>query len=74
MPQDESVSTMLEVYQQPLNHSLSESSSTASQSADIKVPLHPHQLAMIQAMEEKEYACIHGFRLENEIHFSQFAI
>ena len=74
MPQDDSVSIMLEVYQQPLNHSLTESSTTASQSSEIKVPLHPHQLAMIQAMEEKEYACIHGFRVDDEIHFSQFAI
>jgi hypothetical protein len=47
MPQDDSVAMMLDVYQQPLTYSLTSESSVASQSADIKVPLHPHQLAMI---------------------------
>ena len=74
MPQDDSVGMMLDVYQQPLTYSLTSESSVASQSADIKVPLHPHQLAMISAMEEKEYACINGFRIGAEQHFSQFAI
>jgi hypothetical protein len=74
MSRDDSVMKILEVYQQPLIESLTESSICAEQPSAIKVPLHPHQLAMIHAMEEKEKSCIHGFRIKDEIHYSQFAI
>jgi hypothetical protein len=65
---------MLEVYEQPLLNSITESSGYIIQPQDIKIPLRPHQLAMVNAMQEKEKKCIEGFNVNGEIHHSQLAI
>jgi hypothetical protein len=65
---------MLEVYEQPLLNSITEASGYSIQPPNIKVPLRPHQLAMIHAMQEKERTCIEGFNVKSEIHHSQIAI
>ena len=74
MARDESVNKMLDVYEQPLLNSITESSIYAVQPQHIKVGLRPHQLAMINAMEEKEKASINGFAIKGETHYSQYAI
>jgi len=65
---------MLEVYEQPLLNSITEASGYSVQPVDIKIPLRPHQLAMINAMHEKERSCVEGFNVKGEIHHSQIAI
>lgn len=65
---------MLEVYEQPLLNSITETSGYSIQPDDIKVPLRPHQLAMIHAINEKEKMCVEGFNINGEIHHSQIAI
>jgi len=71
---DDSLNRILEVYEQPLLHSVTDTSGYAVQPQEIKIPLRPHQLAMIHAMSEKEKTCIHGFEVNNETHYSQTAI
>jgi len=71
---DESLNKILEVYEQPLIHAVTDTSGYAVQPQEIKVPLRPHQLAMIRAMHEKERTCIEGFTINNETHYSQTAI
>jgi len=65
---------MLEVYEQPLIHAVTDTSGYAIQPPEIKIPLRPHQLAMIHAMGEKQAACIQGFEIKGETHYSQTAI
>lgn len=74
MSRDDSVNKMLEVYEQPLVNSVTESSGYAIQPQDVKVPLRPHQLAMVHAMQQKESSCVEGFTVNQERHHSQFAI
>lgn len=74
MARDDSVNKMLEVYEQPLLNSITEASGYAVQPVDIKIPLRPHQLAMVNAMHEKEKSCVEGFNVNGEIHHSQLAI
>ena len=74
MSRDESVSRMLEIYEQPLINSVKESSEYALQPPNIKVQLRPHQLAMINAMHKKEEQCVNGFDISGERHFSQMAV
>ena len=74
MARDDSVSKMLDVYEQPLRNSITGSSGYALQPPDIKVPLRPHQLAMVNAMYEKESNCVNGFKVNDEIHHSHMAI
>lgn len=74
MSRDDSVNKMLEVYEQPLINSITEASGYSVQPVDIKIPLRPHQLAMINAMHEKERSCIEGFNVKGEVHHSQLAI
>jgi SNF2 family DNA or RNA helicase len=74
MQRDDSVSKMLEVYEQPIVNALSDVSEFALQPQHIKIPLRPHQLAMINAMEQKEASCIDGFNVGKETHYSQMAI
>lgn len=74
MARDDSVNKMLEVYEQPLLNSVTEASGYAIQPVDIKIPLRPHQLAMVNAMYEKERSCVEGFHINGEIHHSQLAI
>jgi hypothetical protein len=74
MVRDSSVVKILEVYEQPLLNSVTEESGYAMQPADIKIPLRPHQLAMIHSMREKERVCTEGFEIDNEMHYSQLAI
>jgi len=71
---DESLNKILEVYEQPLIHAVTDTSGYAVQPQEIKIPLRPHQLAMIHAMHEKERRCIEGFTINNETHYSQTAI
>lgn len=71
---DDTTSRMLDVYEQPMLNSLTEQSYRAAQPPEIKLPLKPHQLAMIHAMEEREQTCIDGFTINGEIHHSQFAV
>jgi len=71
---DESVNRMLEIYEQPLINSVSETSEYALQPPHVKVQLRPHQLAMINAMHKKEEQCVNGFDISGEKHFSQMAI
>jgi superfamily II DNA or RNA helicase len=71
---DDSVNKILDVYEQPLIHSVTDTSGYAVQPQEIKVPLRPHQLAMINAMQEKQRACIEGFQIDDETHYSQMAI
>jgi len=65
---------MIDVYEQPLRHAITETCLRAEQPQHIKVPLKPHQLAMIHAMDEKEKACVDGFTIDAETHYSQFAL
>ena len=74
MSRDDSVNKMLDVYEQPLINGLTEESPHAQQPPHIKVGLRPHQLAMINAMGDKESVAINGFDVSGETHFSQFAI
>lgn len=46
----------------------------ALQPPHIKVPLRPHQLAMINAMQNRESESKAGFTINNETHYSQFSI
>ena len=71
---DDSVNKMLEVYEQPLIYAVTDTSGYAVQPKEIKVPLRPHQLAMIHAMHEKQKTCIEGFQVNDETHYSQSAI
>lgn len=71
---DDSINKMLDVYEQPLIHSVTDASGYALQPVDIKIQLRPHQLAMIHAMHEKEKSCVEGFIINNETHYSQLAI
>jgi SNF2 family DNA or RNA helicase len=71
---DDSLNRLLEVYEQPLINSVSDLSGYAIQPQEIKIPLRPHQLAMIHAMYKKERDCINGFQINNEKHYSQMAI
>lgn len=71
---DDSVNRMLEVYEQPLIHAITDTSGYALQPPEIKIQLRPHQLAMIHAMGEKEKSCISGFQISGETHYSQTAI
>jgi len=74
MSRDDSLSKMLEVYEQPIINSNTENSEFALQPEHVKVPLRPHQLAMINYMMQKEEASVNGFIVNDEIHYSQFAI
>lgn len=74
MSRDDSVNTMLSIYEQPLIHAITESSGYALQPQHIKVPLRPHQLAMIHGMHEKENCCVQGFNIRGETHYSQMSI
>lgn len=71
---DGSVNIMLDVYEQPLLNSVTEETGYVVQPSNIKVPLRPHQLAMIHAMHEKEAACVNGFDISGETHYSQMAL
>jgi SNF2 family DNA or RNA helicase len=71
---DDSLNKILEVYEQPLINSVTDTSGYAIQPQEIRIPLRPHQLAMIHAMREKERTCIQGFTVNNEIHYSQTAV
>ena len=71
---DDSLNRILEVYEQPLIHAVTDTSGYAVQPSEIKVPLRPHQLAMIHAMHQKERICIEGFQVNNETHYSQTAV
>lgn len=74
MSRDDSVNKMLDIYEQPLINGLTEESEISLPPPHIKLPLRPHQLAMINAMEKKEQSAINGFTIDNETHYSQFAI
>ena len=74
MSREDSVDKMVDVYEQPLRLALTENSPRAMQPTHIKVPLKPHQLAMVYAMDEKEQSCIKGFTINRETHYSQFAV
>lgn len=74
MSRDDSVNSMLNIYEQPLIHSVTESSGYALQPQHIKIPLRPHQLAMVNAMYKKEQQCVEGFDISGEKHYSQMAI
>lgn len=65
---------MLDIYEQPLVNSVTESSGYVLQPEHIKVPLRPHQLAMIHAIHKKEQDCVNGFRVKGETHYSQMGI
>jgi SNF2 family DNA or RNA helicase len=71
---DDSLNRILDVYEQPILFSVTDTSGYASQPKEIKVPLRPHQLAMIYAMHQKEKTCIDGFEVNDEIHYSQAAV
>lgn len=74
MSRDDSVNMMLDIYEQPLLNSITESSGYALQPQHIKVPLRPHQLAMINAIHKKEQECVNGFHIKGETHYSQMGI
>ena len=74
MSREDSVDKMVDVYEQPLRSALTDNSPRAMQPTHIKVPLKPHQLAMVYAMDEKEQSCIKGFTINMETHYSQFAV
>ena len=74
MSRDDSMQTMMTIYEHPLKNSTTETSECALQPAHIKLPLRPHQLAMIHAMHQKEEACVNGFRIDGEKHYSQMSI
>jgi len=65
---------MLDIYEQPIINGTTEASEMALQPPHINVPLRPHQLAMIHAMEKKEVTSKDGFTINNETHYSQFSI
>jgi len=71
---EDSVSKILDVYEQPLINAVTDTSGYAVQPTDIKVPLRPHQLAMIHAMYKKQTECVEGFQARDERHYSQAAI
>ena len=71
---DDSINRMLDVYEQPLLHSVTDTSGYALQPPEIKVALKPHQLAMIHAMTQKQKLCVEGFKVQEETHYSQAAI
>jgi hypothetical protein len=71
---DDSINKLISVFSQPVQNSLTDQSVFAAQPPEIKVPLKPHQLTMIQAMGERENKCIDGFTIDGEIHHSQFAV
>ena len=60
---DDSLNRILEVYEQPLVFSVTDTSGYAVQPQEIKIPLRPHQLAMIHGMQQKEKTCIEGFEV-----------
>ena len=74
MSRDDSLQTMLKIYEDPLINSVTEVSAYALQPQHIKLPLRPHQLAMINAMHKKEESCVNGFVLDGEKHYSQMSI
>ena len=74
MSRDDSVNRMLDIYEQPLLNGLTEESELAPQPPHIKVNLKPHQLAMVHAMEKKEGNAVDGFIINEETHYSQFAV
>jgi len=74
MSRDDPVNKMLDIYEQPLINGLTENSTMALQPPHIKVNLKPHQLAMIHAMVKKEHDAVEGFNINEETHYSQFAI
>jgi SNF2 family DNA or RNA helicase len=74
MSRDDSVNLMLDIYEQPLLNSVTESSGYVLQPQHVKVPLRPHQLAMIRAIHEKEQQCVNGFHVKGETHYSQMGI
>ena len=71
---DDSLNKILEVYEQPILFSVTDTSGYAVQPREIKVALRPHQLAMVDAMHRKETTCIKGFDISGETHYSQTAI
>ena len=71
---DDSINRMLDVYEQPLLHSVTDTSGYALQPPEIKVTLKPHQLAMIHAMTQKQKTCVEGFKVGDELHYSQTAV
>jgi SNF2 family DNA or RNA helicase len=74
MSREDSLSKLLDIYEQPIINGTTEESELALQPPNVKVPLKPHQLAMINAMQEKENNSINGFTIDGETHYSQFAI
>ena len=74
MSREDSLSKLLDIYEQPIINGTTEASEFALQPPNVKVPLKPHQLAMINAMQEKENNSINGFTINGETHYSQFAI
>ena len=74
MSRDDSVNRMLDIYEQPIINGTTEASEMALQPPHIKVSLRPHQLAMINAMQNRESNSKAGFTINNETHYSQFAI
>ena len=74
MSRDDSLQTMLTIYEQPLLNSVTESSEYILQPCHIKTILRPHQLAMINAMHKKEESCVNGFIVNGEKHHSQMSI
>jgi len=74
MSRDDSVNKILDVYEQPLINSVTDASGYVIQPSEIKMPLRPHQLAMIHAMHTKQKSCIEGFKINDETHHSQLCI
>jgi SNF2 family DNA or RNA helicase len=74
MSREDSLSKLLDIYEQPIINGTTDNSELALQPPHVKVPLKPHQLAMINAMQEKENNSINGFTINGETHYSQFAI
>ena len=74
MSREDSLSKLLDIYEQPIINGTTEESEFALQPPHVKVPLKPHQLAMINAMQQKENNSINGFTIDGETHYSQFAI
>jgi SNF2 family DNA or RNA helicase len=74
MSREDSLSKLLDIYEQPIINGTTDNSEFALQPPHVKVPLKPHQLAMINAMQQKENNSINGFTIDGETHYSQFAI
>ena len=74
MSREDSLSKLLDIYEQPIINGTTDNSELALQPPHVKVPLKPHQLAMVNAMQEKENNSINGFTIDGETHYSQFAI